>query len=140
MSRSERIVQQLGMSQGAASGRLKKILLFQFLVRLKENFCFRCKAEIVSVEDLSVEHKEPWEGISADLFWDLNNIAYSHLKCNVICKRPGTGISFRKVGPEGTAWCWKCDKFLSVENFSANKFRWNNLNALCKEHQHYLRK
>lgn len=139
MSRSERVVQQLGMSHGAASGQLKKRILFSLLIRLKENTCFRCKAEITSVDELSIEHKQPWEGISADLFWDLENIAFSHLKCNVVCKRPGTGISFRKEGPEGTSWCYKCEKFLPAENFSANKFRWNGLNNLCKQHQHYSR-
>ena len=58
----------LGMPHGTASGRLRKIILFDLLKRHKENTCFKCGTEIVDVDDLSIEHKLPWEGISAQLF------------------------------------------------------------------------
>lgn len=72
----------LGMSHGTACNRLRKNILFSLLTKLNENVCFRCGKTIVSVDELSIEHKQPWEGISADLFWDLDNIAFSHLGCN----------------------------------------------------------
>jgi len=67
-SRSERIAQQLGMSHGAAAGKLKKNILFNLLVRLKENICFKCKEEISLPDELSIEHKLPWENISVIYF------------------------------------------------------------------------
>jgi hypothetical protein len=83
-ARKQRVVAQLGMPPGTAAGRLRKIILFHLLCRLEENICFKCAKEIVTVDELSIEHKEPWEGRSAELFWDLNNIAFSHLRCNTI--------------------------------------------------------
>lgn len=74
---------QLGMPFGTANHRLRKQLLFRYVVRCGDNFCYKCTLEITTIEDFSIEHKKPWQGISNDLFWDLDNIAYSHLKCNV---------------------------------------------------------
>lgn len=72
----------LGIPHGTAQSKLRKMILFQLLKRLNENFCFQCGAEIERVEDLSIEHKKPWLNESIDLFWDLDNIAFSHLSCN----------------------------------------------------------
>lgn len=82
-SRSQAIAQQLGMSLGTASGRLRKMLLFRQLKKHNENVCSRCKKVIEVIEDLSVEHIKPWENRSADLYWDLDNVAFSHNRCNV---------------------------------------------------------
>jgi len=75
----------LGMPIGTASSRLKKTIMFSLICRLKENVCFQCGGEILIVDDLSVEHKQPW--IQADdpveSFFDLENIAFSHLSCNI---------------------------------------------------------
>lgn len=84
----------LGMPHGTASNRLRKNILFNLLKKHGENVCFKCSEVIDKVEDLSIEHKKPWEGISADLFWDLDNIAFSHMFCN----RPDR--PFRKYTPE----------------------------------------
>lgn len=74
---------QLGMPFGTASARLRKIVLFDLLCRLNEDHCYRCQGQIESVDDLSIEHKEPWLRKDNKLFWDLDNIAFSHLSCNV---------------------------------------------------------
>jgi hypothetical protein len=84
----------LGMPHGTAMHRLRKILLFSLLKKLNDNVCFKCSEVIEKVEDLSVEHKKPWEGVSAELFWDIENVAFSHLHCN----RPDR--QFRKYTPE----------------------------------------
>jgi hypothetical protein len=104
------------------------------LCRLEENICFKCAKEIVTVDELSIEHKEPWEGRSAELFWDLNNIAFSHLRCNTIhrVKIGEYNTAKRKIGPEGTAWCIGCQKFESIENFYKSPTRWNGLQGYCK--------
>ena len=75
---------QLGMDAGTAAHRLRKLIMFDLLKKLKLNYCYRCGAEIEKIDELSIEHKEPWLD-SADplkLFFDLNNIAFSHLSCN----------------------------------------------------------
>lgn len=120
---------QLGMSYGTAAHRLRKLVLFDALRRHDENVCFRCGLSIESAAELSIEHKQPWLDVSADLFWDLSNIAFSHLCCN----RPNRPISerWKKRGPDGTAWCTRCKQFLSIEIFKKDKKRWNGLSDYC---------
>lgn len=135
MSRSERIAQQLGMSHGAAAGKLRKKILFSMLVRLKENVCFKCGKSIETDDELSIEHKQPWEGRSTDLFWDLQNISFSHCACN----RPhhswqeGKPSHKRIVSPEGTAWCRTCKVNHPVEQFAKNRTNWNGLRRDCRK-------
>lgn len=73
---------QLGMPLGTAQGRLRKIVLFSLLARVGENICYRCKNLIESSDELSMEHRQPWLHVSVDLFWDIDNIAFSHHSCN----------------------------------------------------------
>jgi hypothetical protein len=82
---------------------------------------------------LSIEHKQPWEGISTELFWSLDNIAFSHLRCNRNHRRNSGGARRRKVGPEGTAWCRRCKVFLHVSAFSRHTARWNGLQPWCNQ-------
>ena len=77
--------QQLGESYGAATNRLRKMVLFRLLKRFGLDVCHQCQQKIVLIEELSIEHKTPWLD-SADpvkLFFDLDNIGFSHLLCNV---------------------------------------------------------
>lgn len=41
--------------------------------------------KINTVDELSIEHKEPWENSDnpKELFFNLDNISFSHLKCNI---------------------------------------------------------
>ncbi len=82
---SNRKSELLGMSHGTASHRLRKEILFSLVQRLEEDQCYRCHGKIVSVKDLSIEHKVPWESASdpKTSFFDLDNISFSHLSCNV---------------------------------------------------------
>ena len=121
----------LGMPHGTAANRLRKILLFDVLRRHDENFCVRCSGIIKTVDDLSIEHKKPWEGISADLFWDLDNIAFSHIACNRPHVHRG-GEGKRKIGAPGTEWCTFHEKFEPVENFWTHNTRWNGFRPSCK--------
>jgi len=81
--------EQLGMPFGTANARLRKQILFHLLQKLGEDVCFQCGEKIESVDDLSIEHKKAWLDESVDLFWDLDNIAFSHLKCNISVRRSG---------------------------------------------------
>lgn len=82
--------EQLGVSASTLSNQLKKALLFKYVKLAGHNYCFQCGAEIENVKDLSVEHKTPWLDTEKpkELFMDLDNIAFSHLSCNVRAARP----------------------------------------------------
>ena len=138
MSRNERIAQQLGMPHGTAANKLRKNILFHLLVRLQENACFKCGEQILSANDLSIEHKQPWEGRDSNLFWDLNNIAFSHLRCNQPHQRCHEPMG-RVIPPEGMNWCIRHKNFLPVAQFAVSKHRWTGLHNLCKECDHYNR-
>lgn len=82
--------EQLGIAYGTAVHHLRKKIMLALLIELGKNFCFQCGCEIESESDLSIEHKIPWldSDNPSQLFWDLDNIAFSHLKCNVAASRP----------------------------------------------------
>ena len=123
----------LGMSHGKASHRLRKMVLLNLLQKYGENICFKCSRKIEDVNELSIEHKQPWEGVSVELFWSLDNIAFSHLRCNTPHRHVGGGVSKRKVGSKGTAWCVGCKDFRAVGDFSRNRSRWNGLQNHCND-------
>jgi type II secretory ATPase GspE/PulE/Tfp pilus assembly ATPase PilB-like protein len=80
---------QLGMPYGTATHRLKRSVMLMLLQRLSEDVCHVCGDRLD--ETYTIEHKLPWEGRDTSLFWDLDNIAFSHAKCNtphVRGKRP----------------------------------------------------
>jgi hypothetical protein len=82
---------QLGMPIGTASNRLRKRIIFSLLRRLGETNCFRCGCPIETFVELSVEHKTPWLDTPdpVAVFFDIENIAFSHLTCNVGEARKG---------------------------------------------------
>jgi|SRR6516164_956094 len=123
---SQKKMMQLGVPIGTATHRLRKLLLFHLARELRINCCHRCKEMIESPEDLGIDHKEPWLDISAELFWDLSNVAFSHKVCNSRARRSLVGRKFgpsplRKVGPPGTAWCDRHNAFLPHETFHRNR-------------------
>jgi len=74
----------LGISHGTASNRLRKMVMFSLLVKLGENFCYQCGDKILTSAELSLEHKKPWLRAEnpVETFFDLDNVAFSHLSCN----------------------------------------------------------
>lgn len=121
----------LGMPHGTACNRLRKMIMFDLLRKHGENVCFKCSEKIKTAEELSIEHKQPWEGVSVELFWSMDNIAFSHLRCNRNHRYKSGGAKRRRVGPEGTAWCRNCKAFLPVSAFSRHRERWNGLQPWC---------
>lgn len=106
---------QLGMPTGTAVGRLRKRILFSLIQETEKDKCFRCGKMITNVDELSVEHKEPWldSNDPVGLFFDLDNIAFSHLSCNSGAHRSGrepaahgTITSYMEYGCR----CTKCTK------------------------------
>ena len=97
---------QLGMDPGTASNRLKKTLLFEFAKRLDMHWCFQCGAEIEDCDKFTVEHKTPWlhSEDPKGLFFDIDNIAFSHKSCNYRAARIGKA----KPCPSTTAYRYGC--------------------------------
>lgn len=124
---------KLGMKFGTANNRLKKEIMFALVVECNKNICFKCGSLIENSAEFSIEHKRAW--LRADnpkeTFFDLNNIAFSHLKCNR--QESNGGEKLRKIGPEGTAWCTRHKDFLPVERFPPRKRNWNGLDIYCRE-------
>ena len=131
---------QLGIPHGTAYGRLRKEILFSVLKRHNENVCFRCRLPILGADDLSIDHRNPWLDVDPKLFWDIDNIAFSHLRCNISAARRvandgmlRSNIELRKKGEDGTAWCSTHKDYLPVSKFGKNKNRWNGLSNTCNE-------
>jgi hypothetical protein len=79
--------QQLGMNPSTAAHRLRVDLLFDFVIKAGYN-CYRCNKPLTR-DTFSIEHKEPWldSDDPVEKYFDLNNIAFSHLSCN--CRASG---------------------------------------------------
>jgi hypothetical protein len=88
--------QQLGINPGTAAHRLVKDLLFRF-VEKSGCVCHRCGKPLVR-EDFSIDHKIPWldSDDPAGMFFDIENIAYSHRTCNYGAARKGNKICSTK--------------------------------------------
>lgn len=69
---------------------LAQDILFDFIVKAG-HVCFRCGKKL-NRNDFTIEHKVPWLGEEnyLELYYDLENIAYSHLGCNIAAARKPT--------------------------------------------------
>ena len=118
----------LGMPWGTAAGRLRKMIMFDLLKQFNRNFCYKCGKLIKDIDDLSIEHKKPWLYVDKNLFWDLSNIAFSHLKCNTTDRPRG----FDEDCKEGFYWCSCCKKCLSIKYFGKCNASKSGLKPYCK--------
>ncbi len=75
---SRRKAEFLGMPIGTAMNRLRKMALLRLLQRLGEDRCYRCGKKIESIDNLSIDHIKDWLGQDLALFWDLDNVTFSH--------------------------------------------------------------
>src|SRR3990172_7595255 len=131
---------QLGMPLGTARGKLVKILLFSMAKELGRDACFHCNQKIETVNEFSLEHKKPWLDVSTDLFWDLSNVAFSHLHCNASKARRDSEILLANLSkrkdhsrsaPEGMAWCMGHEAYLPRASFSRHLGRSSGLQKYC---------
>lgn len=140
------------MPMGTANSQIRKILLFECLKKLQEDVCYRCKNKIENIEELSIEHKKSWlfSDNPKESFFDLQNIAFSHLICNTRAApkvdfkgagwNKGKPSPHRKIGSGGTAWCSHHKDFIAVENFARDKHSWNGYKNLCNSCRSIYRK
>jgi hypothetical protein len=134
---------QLGMPLGTAQARLLKQLLFKMAQELGRDVCFQCGEKINSVDEFSIEHKQPWLNVSAALYWDLNNIAFSHRVCNIRAARrdvPKLREQLNRIrkdrvsnAPEGQAWCYGHKDYLPKNLFNANSWFRSGVQRFCRE-------
>ena len=101
--------EQLGMNPGTAYHRLRKMILWKYLCLVGDNICFQCGEEIKDIDNVSLEHMRPWldSNDPVALFFDLDNVAFSHLKCNIAAAR-------KTLSNHGAVSCFdrgcRCDK------------------------------
>jgi len=102
---SDKKNKQLGMKHGTAASKLKKMVLFDLIKQLNKDVCYRCGKKIEEISELSLDHMTPWENSEnpVQLFFDVNNIAFSHLRCNVL------NTSYR-TSPVVNLECFNCHK------------------------------
>lgn len=106
---------QLGMPVGTASNRLRKMIIFDYVQKCGHDKCFQCGEKIDNIDNFSIEHKVPYLDSEdpVKLFFDIDNIAFSHLSCNSRASRPGE----RFVKEHGTFISYnngcRCDECLN---------------------------
>jgi hypothetical protein len=129
--RTDKIIEQLGMPLGTASNKLKKNILFELVKTCGLNKCFRCNNTIENVNEFSIEHKESWfdSNDPKGLFFNIDNIAYSHLKCNSGAAKQkirnkknkigyrGVTIDKRRLNTPYQAKIWDGNKWIKSKNF-----------------------
>lgn len=81
----------LGMHHSTAHHRLVRMVMLELIIKLDLDKCFRCNKKIETVKELSIEHKESWQSAIDPLksFFNIDNISFSHLSCNVKAGRKG---------------------------------------------------
>ncbi len=80
---------QLGMNPSTAQHRLRKDLMFFLAQKCNMDVCHQCGEKIETAKELSIEHKTPWLDSEKPIetFFDIENIAFSHLACNISAAR-----------------------------------------------------
>ena len=103
---------KLGMSPGKARNLLVNTLLFRFAQETEMDRCFRCEKPIVCVEDCSIDHIQNWlhSDNPVEVYFDLNNIAFSHRSCNYAASKKPSFLG------KTTVKCTNCD--LNIELYT----------------------
>lgn len=88
----------LGIDYSLANQRLHQMILLEILKEDGKNFCHRCKEKIDNYLQLSIEHIENWgktndKEMKPELFLNIDNITFSHRKCNSASAKAYTGSS-----------------------------------------------
>jgi len=108
MNNNEKKNTQLGMAHGTASNKLRKMLLFKYVTLCGDSACFRCGKVIDNIDNFSIDHKIAWlDSIDpTKLFFSLDNVAFSHLDCNI--NEPKNGLHPRKLNHGRTMYSRGC--------------------------------
>ena len=115
----------LGMNHSTANSRLRKMLLWKFVVLTGADTCYRCGEKIESIDELSIDHKKSWllSDTPIETYFDTDNIAFSHLICN---SRAGSSTNSEqnlmristRIRSDGMVLCYECGEYLPPDKFS----------------------
>ena len=143
-SSNKRKYELLGIPYGTAQHQLRKKIMFEMMQKLERDICYRCNKKIDNIDELSVEHKEAWQQAEnpIDAFYNLDNIAFSHLKCNMnAAKKPEKQpiIHGTVSGYEKGCRCDGCRnaKRLRAANYRKNKHPIKNKERKFVEKAHH---
>lgn len=106
MNRKRQQQELLGMSMSAAERKLRKSIIFDLAQQLHKNVCLECGQPIDDPDALAIKHVEDWEE-SPSRFFELTNVAFSHISCGAGEYGRGQRESAMRVAvivenPEGT--------------------------------------
>lgn len=112
--------EQLGMSYGKANNILKKSLLFYMAQLLNKDICLRCGKRIETVSEFSIDHNVFWLNSKnpSKLFFDLENVYFSHRFCNTAYSRRRIGrviVHGTSTGYRYGCRCLECTNVKKVE-------------------------
>ena len=115
---------QLGMAHGSANNILRKSILFSLVKRCGLDSCFQCGKLIEDIDEFSMDHKVPWlhSPNPAELFFDLDNLAFSHLSCNIRARRSKVGKHPSTTAYRNGCRCKDC-KRINSEKGAAYRLR-----------------
>lgn len=124
---SDKKAKQLGMNPSTASGRLVKDLLWNFVKTTGQDACCKC-SEPMSRETFSIEHVTPWLDSEdpVGLYFDIDNISYSHLRCNVETarrKKAECGTTSKYRGGCRCLECSKANREYQLDNYTPERRR-----------------
>jgi hypothetical protein len=101
---SDKKAEQLGMNPSTAANRLVKDVLWSLVQKTNQDSCCKC-GEKMTRDTFSIEHVTPWMDSTdpVGLYFDLDNISFSHHKCNIgDSRRPsamhGSATMYNKYG------------------------------------------
>lgn len=74
--------------KGTATYKLYRLVIWSLLQELGRAICYRCNGPLIEGE-FHLDHKQPWRYTEdpIGLFFDLNNVAFSHPKCNLTARK-----------------------------------------------------
>lgn len=85
----EVIKKQLGIAYSSARSSLLKSIIFDLAKTCSKNKCYRCGEDITDLADFTIDHMVEWlhKPNAKELFFDLDNISFSHSSCNTKARR-----------------------------------------------------
>jgi len=145
MKHKDDFKKRFGIAVSTARYQLLKNLLFKFLLETGKNSCFRC-GETMTSKDFTLEHIKPWawDNNALELFMDINNISFSHFRCNAGNTRTNSErakkghISMRKH-TDTHATCSLCGQNKERKEFNKNRSNISGLQSSCKSCRQKLR-
>ena len=105
--------------------------------------CHQCGDKIENIDNFSIEHKKPWldSNDPLGLFFDLDNIGFSHLRCNSNAARRGTRNNKVIHGtPNGFGHCSYCGEDKHADEMIKCKTDYSGLDNVCKKCKSVLNK